>query len=257
MSTAPTWRGSPERVSGPRSGCDWPDRKRGGSGVVGAAPAINAVSQESRRRAIESHCRVVAERTIVTPSGEFILEVTNTPLIGLDSTCTHLLTSIWDVTIRRLATRRERELRDQLAHGQKMEALGCLAGGVVNDFNSLLTRIIGYSELAAAKPTSAGDHLGGIQAAAHRAADLVGQILAFSRRQPTDRHPVALASVGREVGDLLRTGLPPGVAGAFAFPPDEIWVAADSSQMHQLASRMPRGELTSGLADAWERETMS
>ena len=122
-------------------------------GLLGLAPEINAVAQESRRKAIESHCRVVTERTIVASSGEFILEVTNTPLIGPDGTCTHLLTSIWDVTSRRLAARRERELRDAtLRTCKRWNALGCLAGGVAHDFNNLLARIIGYSELAASNP---------------------------------------------------------------------------------------------------------
>jgi PAS domain S-box-containing protein len=79
-----------------------------------------------------------------------------------------------------------RQAEEQLFHAQKMEAVGRLAGGIAHDFNNLLVVIQGYArliaeDLAASHP--AQEALEEILAAAHSAAGLTGQLLAFSRRQ--------------------------------------------------------------------------
>ncbi len=87
---------------------------------------------------------------------------------------------LMDVTARR-------QLQDQLAHSQKMEAFGQLAGGVAHDFNNFLTTILGYSDLVAAEVAGRGPvakYTSEIRSAAGRAASLTQQLLAFSRRQP-------------------------------------------------------------------------
>ena len=79
-----------------------------------------------------------------------------------------------------------KQLERQLSQAQKMESVGRLAGGVAHDFNNLLTAIIGYSQMSLqeAPPGSPiNSHLQEVQKAAERAADLTGQLLAFSRRQ--------------------------------------------------------------------------
>jgi signal transduction histidine kinase/CheY-like chemotaxis protein len=77
------------------------------------------------------------------------------------------------------------KLHEQLLQSQKMESLGRLAGGVAHDFNNLLTVITGNIELARMEPLSADvdELLVGSSAAALRAAELTGQLLAFSRKQ--------------------------------------------------------------------------
>ncbi len=75
---------------------------------------------------------------------------------------------------------------EQLRQSQKMEAVGCLAGGVAHDFNNILTAIIGYVELLRLKFEYDDPHqkdLQEIQNAAERAASLTSQLLAFSRKQ--------------------------------------------------------------------------
>ncbi len=77
-------------------------------------------------------------------------------------------------------------LQAQFVQGQKMQAIGQLAGGVAHDFNNVLTAIIGFSDmlLLRHKPTDPSHaDIMQIKQSANRAAGLVRQLLAFSRRQ--------------------------------------------------------------------------
>lgn len=77
-------------------------------------------------------------------------------------------------------------LEEQFAQGQKMQAVGQLAGGVAHDFNNVLTAIIGFSDLLLLKHKPSDPSFGDIMSikqSANRAAGLVRQLLAFSRRQ--------------------------------------------------------------------------
>jgi PAS domain S-box-containing protein len=91
-----------------------------------------------------------------------------------------------DVTEQKLAEERMESLQEQLRQSQKMEAIGRLAGGIAHDFNNLLTIIKGYSQLSLIElkeDTVLKRNIAHIHTATDRAADLVRQLLAFSRRQ--------------------------------------------------------------------------
>jgi len=90
------------------------------------------------------------------------------------------------VNVYALDTTEQRKLEAQFAQGQKMQAVGQLAGGVAHDFNNVLTAIIGFADLLLLKHKP-GDpsfaDLMSIKQSANRAAGLTRQLLAFSRRQ--------------------------------------------------------------------------
>jgi signal transduction histidine kinase/CheY-like chemotaxis protein len=91
-----------------------------------------------------------------------------------------------DLTERKEAEAEREELEERLRQAQKMEAIGQLAGGVAHDFNNLLQAINGYTELTMNKlppDSSALENMQKVADAGERAADLVNQLLAFSRRQ--------------------------------------------------------------------------
>src|SRR5213076_3379164 len=107
---------------------------------------------------------------------------------------------IVDITERRV-------LEDQLQQARRMEAVGRLAGGIAHDFNNLLTIIKGYTELARQRTegqSALRNDIERIEDASERAAALVRQLLAFSRKQVLQPKNLDLNSVVRGLEQLLR-----------------------------------------------------
>ena len=98
------------------------------------------------------------------------------------------------------------DLQAQFAQSQKMQAIGELAGGVAHDFNNLLTAITGHCDLLLLRHDQ-GDQdyadLVQIHQNANRAASLVGQLLAFSRKQTMKPELLDLADTMAELTHLL------------------------------------------------------
>ncbi|MEQ8191218.1 MAG: PocR ligand-binding domain-containing protein [Candidatus Eremiobacterota bacterium] len=93
---------------------------------------------------------------------------------------------VQDITERKKAEEEREKLQNQLLHSQKMESVGRLAGGVAHDFNNILGIIISISELIAmdlAADDPLYDRIQQIINSSDRAAKLVGQLLAFARKQ--------------------------------------------------------------------------
>ena len=101
---------------------------------------------------------------------------------------------------------REEQLEAQLQQSRRLESVGKLAGGVAHDFNNLLAVIRGYADFAieAATDEEQRRDLVELSKAATRGAELVGQLLAFSRRRPVDAVAVDLAEVVRDMEPMLR-----------------------------------------------------
>ncbi|MCC7002076.1 MAG: PAS domain-containing protein, partial [Gemmatimonadaceae bacterium] len=105
------------------------------------------------------------------------------------------------------------QMEERLRHSQKLESVGKLAGGVAHDFNNLLTAIIGFAELArdragelptSPQRTAIRDDLQELLQVAHKGAEVTGQLLAFSRRGPTEAARVELSASIRETLPLLQ-----------------------------------------------------
>ena len=101
---------------------------------------------------------------------------------------------------------RRRQLEEQYHQGQKMEALGRLTGGVAHEFNNLLTVMNGFTELLQMEllPDSPLTELTDkIHRSGQRAANLVRQLLAFSRTQIIEPQVADLNLVVAEMHDML------------------------------------------------------
>jgi PAS domain S-box-containing protein len=128
-------------------------------------------------------------------------------------------------------------LEDQLQHAQKMEAVGILAGGVAHDFNNLLQGISGYTQLLM-MDKNAGDpdliKLKAIEKSIARAAQLVRQLLLFSRKDVAERVNVNLSQEMGQVVRILERTIP-RMIDIELHPGSRLWtVKADSAQIEQV-----------------------
>jgi len=142
-----------------------------------------------------------------------------------------------DITARCEAEAAHRRLQARLAHTHRLESLGTLAGGIAHDFNNLLTAILGYTNLAhdsLAESDPIRADLAAVLQASERARDLVRQILAFSRKSPSERHAVRCEAVVREAVRLLRATVPAGIDIQLETDETDPTILADTSQIHQV-----------------------
>lgn len=103
-------------------------------------------------------------------------------------------------------TTEQKNLELQFAQSQKMQAVGQLAGGVAHDFNNLLTAIIGFSDLLLVRHGPGDQSFSDIiqvKQNANRAANLVRQLLAFSRQQTLRPKVLMITDVLAELSNLL------------------------------------------------------
>src|SRR5579859_284557 len=128
-------------------------------------------------------------------------------------------------------------LETQLQQSRKMEAVGRLAGGIAHDFNNLLTIISGYTELALSRqnlPSEAHADIERIENASGRAAALVRQLLAFSRKQVLQPKILDLNKIVLNLDSLLRRLMDERIEMVTRVKDDLGKVKADPAQVEQV-----------------------
>ena len=141
------------------------------------------------------------------------------------------------VMLYALDTTEQRTLQENFAQSQKMQAIGQLAGGVAHDFNNVLTAIIGYSDLLLAnhRPTDPSfQDIMQIKQNANRAAGLVRQLLAFSRRQTLRPQVLQVDDMLSDLQMLMRRLAGEKVALELKHGRDLWLVKADLNQLEQV-----------------------
>jgi len=142
-----------------------------------------------------------------------------------------------DITERRRAEEERRRLEAQLRQGQKMEAVGTLAGGIAHEFNNILGIILGYAELTKAdipEWSPAKFNLDEIKAASLRAKDVVRQLLTFSRKSEENLRLLDLVPVVKEAIKFLRASIPSNIQIRQNIAEESRPVIADPTQIHQV-----------------------
>lgn len=130
-----------------------------------------------------------------------------------------------------------KNLEMQFAHAQKMQAMGQLAGGVAHDFNNLLTAIVGFCDLLLQRcPPDNQDFMDlmQIKGNANKASGLVGQLLTFSRKQPSQIKTISLHDAFVDLSALLQRSLSPFVTLKTEFKRNLGSVKIDPNQLMQI-----------------------
>jgi two-component system cell cycle sensor histidine kinase/response regulator CckA len=131
----------------------------------------------------------------------------------------------------------QKSLELQFTQSQKMQAVGQLAGGVAHDFNNVLTAIIGYCDLLLGQH-KVGDpsfaDINQIKQNANRAANLVRQLLAFSRKQTLVPKVLRLSDAIAETKMLLDRLLGEKIELKEAHQRDLGLVKVDQGQLEQV-----------------------
>ena len=136
-----------------------------------------------------------------------------------------------------LETTEKRTLENSFAQSQKMQAVGQLAGGIAHDFNNVLSAIMMANDflLNAHKPTDPSfQDIMQIKQNANRAAALVRQLLAFSRKQTLRPQVLDIGDVLSDINVLLKRLVGEKVKPEFVYGRDLWPVKADLSQFEQV-----------------------
>jgi len=132
---------------------------------------------------------------------------------------------------------RQKNLEQQFAQAQKMQAVGQLAGGVAHDFNNLLTAMIGFTDLLLQRH-GVGDpsfaDLIQIKQNANRAAGLVRQLLAFSRKQPLQPKLIDITENFAELNHMLKRILGEQITLKFHHGSELGYIKVDPVQFSQV-----------------------
>lgn len=134
-----------------------------------------------------------------------------------------------------------KQLEVQFVQSQKMQAIGALAGGVAHDFNNVLTAISGHTDLLLLRHDQGDPDFADIEQIrqnTNRATALVGQLLAFSRKQSLAPEIVDLRDCLSDLGHLLNRLVGETVRLHISHDPDLMPIRADRRQFEQVVMNL-------------------
>lgn len=171
-------------------------------------------------------------RWVITFPERRVLDVYGSPFVSASGEKLGWLWMFRDLT-------HEQELQENLEQAQKMEAIGRLAGGVAHDFNNLLTGIIGNLNLAENHLQRLGaevprQHVFHARAAADRAAQLVKELLGFSRRSHLNLEPRSLNEIVNQFLPLIQRTIDPRIQIKVELEKDLWYAQADAGKLEQV-----------------------
>ena len=167
-------------------------------------------------------------------SSLFVAGATVSPLRDVTGVVAHFIVVQRDIT-------HDVEIESRMRQAQKMEAIGTLAGGIAHDFNNILGGIIGFTDMALIQVTPDTDlhnNLLHIRQGGRRAADLVQQILTFSRQSAEEKVPAMMAPLIKESLRLMRATLPSTIAIIQDLKATDAQVLAAPVQIQQVVMNL-------------------
>ncbi len=141
----------------------------------------------------------------------------------------HLEGTVEDITERKI-------LETHLLRAQRLDSIGRLAGGIAHDLNNILLPILICPGLLRERVRDevSRDLVDSIELSARRGADIVRQLLTFSRGTDGERVPVQPRSLINEMVAIMRETFPKSVNLRCSVPTDVWSVRGDPTQLHQV-----------------------
>jgi len=165
------------------------------------------------------------------------LSISGVPLHDPQGTVSGMVGSVEDITARVEAQQEAQQLEEQLERMRKLESIGRLAGGIAHDFNNLLTPIMGYTEMAQMQVDEGSRisrDLDRVMHSAHRARDLIGQFLAFGRKQVLEVEVCSLNTLVAEYENVLRRLVREDIKLVLDLQPSLANCRVDRGQVEQI-----------------------
>ena len=184
------------------------------------------------RRGLSGEETPIEEISILHKDGSQVpVEINTTTLLDAEGKLLGRVSVLRDISKRK-------SLEAHLLQAQRLESIGILAVGIAHDFDNILSIIRGFTNIAIHKvpeKSRAKQNLDGALRGVQRAADLVKQIIAFSRQSKPERRPVLVSSIAEDALGLLRASLPSTIEICFDLKADGSGtVYADPTQIHQV-----------------------
>ena len=206
---------------------------------ISSVPDLAYTAEESRqlgREVLETaapfHARLLKIQR--SDQEQVWLEINKVPLLDKKNRVAGVLSTAEDIT-------KKINLEKQLGQAQKMEALGILSGGIAHDFNNILTSIINSAELAMDDvPEDSLTHkdLERVLSAGKRGAELVKQILTFSRPGHVRFRKLDLARVVKDAMALVETSFPGNIEVVKIMAQGKFMCRGDVIQIHQVVMNL-------------------
>ncbi len=152
-----------------------------------------------------------------------------------------ILAIAFDISESQQAEQARRALERQVQQAQKLESLGVLAGGIAHDFNNLLTALLGNADLAvSALPPDSPIRplLLDVQNAGRRAADLTGQMLAYSGRGHFIVEDLDINGLVQDMSSLLESSTSKKARLSYELAAELPAVTADATQLRQIVMNL-------------------
>lgn len=187
--------------------------------------------QEKRLEMFDKRSALRFQTQRITRDGKILdIVASYAPFFDTDGKPLGFVASLTDIT-------RIKEMEREIQQAQKMEAIGALAAGIAHDFNNILFPISGLAQISlwdAPQGSALRQNLEKIYDATRRAADLVQQILTFSRRAEIKKTPVILQPIVKEIFKLTRSTIPANIEMELDVEPTTLRVMGDATQLHQV-----------------------
>ena len=189
--------------------------------------------QEKVERAIEANSQIEPMEVVVTCKDGSIKNI----LWGFSAIGKQNWAIGLDLTERKQAESAKENLERTLHQSHKMEAIGTLAGGIAHDFNNLLSIISSNVDVIQSKQhagNGSDENFEHVKKAVSRGADLIRQILSFSRHGNPELKPVQLSIAVDETLRLIRSTIPSTVEILKTIDDGNFVVNADATQLQQV-----------------------